>query len=49
MFLGLRMNVGVDLEAMHAEFGAELMRGAVAALNDWRWLVWSSAKAVGCG
>jgi oxygen-independent coproporphyrinogen-3 oxidase len=34
MFLGLRMNVGVDLEAMHAEFGAELMRGAVAALND---------------
>ncbi|MGD0888581.1 MAG: radical SAM family heme chaperone HemW [Acidobacteriaceae bacterium] len=34
MFLGLRMNVGVDLEAMHAEFGAELMRDAVAALND---------------
>ena len=34
MFLGLRMNVGVDLEAMHAEFGAELMRGAVAARND---------------
>ena len=34
MFLGLRMNVGVDLEAMHAEFGAELMRGEVAELND---------------
>ena len=34
MFLGLRMNEGVDLEALRAEFGAELMRGAVAALSD---------------
>jgi oxygen-independent coproporphyrinogen-3 oxidase len=34
MFLGLRMNAGVDLEALRAEFGAELMRGAVAALSD---------------
>jgi oxygen-independent coproporphyrinogen-3 oxidase len=34
MFLGLRMNAGVDLEAMRAEFGAELMRGAVVALSD---------------
>jgi oxygen-independent coproporphyrinogen-3 oxidase len=34
MFLGLRMNVGVDLEALRVEFGAELMQGAVAALSD---------------
>jgi oxygen-independent coproporphyrinogen-3 oxidase len=34
MFLGLRMNAGVDLEVLRAEFGAELTRGAVAALND---------------
>ncbi len=34
MFLGLRMNAGVDLQALAAEFGAELMRGAVAALSD---------------
>ena len=34
MFLGLRMNVGVDLQAIHAEFGTELMQGAVAALSD---------------
>ena len=34
MFLGLRMNVGVDLEAMHAEFGEELMQGAESALSD---------------
>jgi oxygen-independent coproporphyrinogen-3 oxidase len=34
MFLGLRMNEGVDLEALRAEFGAELMQGAVAALSD---------------
>jgi oxygen-independent coproporphyrinogen-3 oxidase len=34
MFLGLRMNAGVDLEAIRAEFGAELMGGAVAALSD---------------
>jgi len=34
MFLGLRMNVGVDLEALRAEFGEALVQGAVAALND---------------
>jgi oxygen-independent coproporphyrinogen-3 oxidase len=34
MFLGLRMNEGIDLEALRAEFGAELMQGAVAALSD---------------
>ena len=34
MFLGLRMNEGVDLQALGVEFGAELMRGAVAALSD---------------
>jgi oxygen-independent coproporphyrinogen-3 oxidase len=34
MFLGLRMNEGIDLEALRAEFGAELMGGAVAALSD---------------
>jgi oxygen-independent coproporphyrinogen-3 oxidase len=34
MFLGLRMNVGVDLEALRAEFGEELMRGAVEVLGD---------------
>jgi oxygen-independent coproporphyrinogen-3 oxidase len=34
MFLGLRMNEGVDLEALGAEFGAELVHGAEAALGD---------------
>jgi oxygen-independent coproporphyrinogen-3 oxidase len=34
MFLGLRMNVGVDLEELRAEFGEGLTRGAVAALTD---------------
>jgi oxygen-independent coproporphyrinogen-3 oxidase len=34
MFLGLRMNQGLDLEVLRAEFGEELMRGAVAALSD---------------
>ena len=34
MFLGLRMNVGVDLDALRAEFGEDLMRDAVAALED---------------
>ena len=34
MFLGLRMNQGVDLEALRAEFGEGLMQGAVAALGD---------------
>jgi oxygen-independent coproporphyrinogen-3 oxidase len=34
MFLGLRMNEGVELEALRAEFGEELTRGAVEALGD---------------
>jgi len=34
MFLGLRMNVGVDLEALRAEFGEGLVQGAVVALGD---------------
>jgi oxygen-independent coproporphyrinogen-3 oxidase len=34
MFLGLRMNEGVDIEALRAEFGAELVAGAVAAIGD---------------
>jgi oxygen-independent coproporphyrinogen-3 oxidase len=33
-FLGLRMNEGVELEALRAEFGEELTRGAVEALGD---------------
>jgi oxygen-independent coproporphyrinogen-3 oxidase len=33
MFLGLRMNEGVDLEALQAEFG-ELVNGAMEALAD---------------
>jgi oxygen-independent coproporphyrinogen-3 oxidase len=33
IFLGLRMNAGVDLEALRAEFGEELVQGAVAALD----------------
>ena len=33
MFLGLRMNVGVDLEALRGEFG-ELVSGVVEALGD---------------
>jgi len=34
MFLGLRMNEGVDLESLRAEFGTELTQGAMAALSD---------------
>ncbi len=34
MFLGLRMNEGVDLEALRAEFGEGLVQGAVVALGD---------------
>jgi oxygen-independent coproporphyrinogen-3 oxidase len=34
MFLGLRMNVGVDVEALRAEFGEGSVQGAVAALSD---------------
>jgi oxygen-independent coproporphyrinogen-3 oxidase len=34
MFLGMRMNEGVELEALRAEFGEELMGGAVEALGD---------------
>jgi oxygen-independent coproporphyrinogen III oxidase len=34
MFLGLRMNVGVDLEVLRGEFGEGLMRGAVQSLVD---------------
>ena len=34
MFLGLRMNEGVELERLRAEFGDELMRGAMEALGD---------------
>jgi oxygen-independent coproporphyrinogen-3 oxidase len=34
MFLGLRMNDGVDLEELRTEFGEALVQGAVAALGD---------------
>jgi oxygen-independent coproporphyrinogen III oxidase len=34
MFLGLRLNDGVDLVGLRAEFGDELMRGAVEAMED---------------
>ena len=34
MFLGLRMNEGVELEAARAEFGDELMRGVMEVLGD---------------
>jgi oxygen-independent coproporphyrinogen-3 oxidase len=34
IFLGLRMNTGVDLEALRMEFGDALVRGAVDALRD---------------
>jgi oxygen-independent coproporphyrinogen-3 oxidase len=34
MFLGLRMNEGVDLEELRTEFGEALVQGAVAALGD---------------
>ncbi len=34
MFLGLRMNEGVDLEALRVEFGDGLTRDAVAAISD---------------
>ena len=34
LFLGLRMNVGVDLEALRAEFGEGLVSGAKDAMED---------------
>jgi oxygen-independent coproporphyrinogen-3 oxidase len=34
MFLGLRLNEGVDLEGLRVEFGAELVRGAAEAVGD---------------
>jgi oxygen-independent coproporphyrinogen-3 oxidase len=34
MFLGLRLNVGMDLEKLRAEFGEELMRAAMESLDD---------------
>ena len=34
MFLGLRMNEGVDLEELRAEFGEGLVRGAMEAMGD---------------
>jgi oxygen-independent coproporphyrinogen-3 oxidase len=34
MFLGLRMNAGVDLRALGAEFGERIVREAVGALSD---------------
>ena len=34
MFLGLRMNEGVELEALRAEFGEGLVRGAMEAMGD---------------
>ena len=34
MFLGLRMNEGVDMEELRGEFGEGLMRDAVAAMGD---------------
>jgi oxygen-independent coproporphyrinogen-3 oxidase len=34
MFLGLRMNVGVNLEALRAKFGEALTQGAMGALGD---------------
>jgi oxygen-independent coproporphyrinogen-3 oxidase len=33
-FLGLRMNAGVDLRALGAEFGERIVREAVGALSD---------------
>jgi oxygen-independent coproporphyrinogen III oxidase len=34
MFLGLRLNEGVDLERLRVEFGGELMAGAMEAMRD---------------
>ncbi len=34
LFLGLRMNVGVELERLRREFGVALVEGAVAATRD---------------
>jgi oxygen-independent coproporphyrinogen-3 oxidase len=34
MFLGLRMNEGVDLEALREEFGEDLMRTALVAIDE---------------
>ena len=34
MFLGLRMNEGVEMKELRAEFGEELVQGAEAALSE---------------
>ena len=34
LFLGMRMNVGVDLEALRVEFGEGLVSGAVEAMSE---------------
>ena len=34
MFLGLRMNAGVDLDRLRAEFGEGLVAGAMAAVME---------------
>jgi oxygen-independent coproporphyrinogen-3 oxidase len=34
MFLGLRLNEGVDLDGLRREFGEALVRGAVEAMAD---------------
>ncbi len=34
MFLGLRMNAGVDMAALRAEFGQDLVGGAMVAMED---------------
>ena len=49
MFLGLRMNEGVDLEELRAEFGEELVQGAVAALRDVEEAGLVEREGSGCG
>jgi oxygen-independent coproporphyrinogen-3 oxidase len=34
IFLGMRMNQGVQMESLRAEFGDGLLQGAVEALED---------------
>ena len=49
MFLGLRMNEGVDMEALRAEFGEELVGGRWRRWGMWWRLGWWCVKGVGCG
>ena len=49
LFLGLRMNVGVELETLRREFGDGLVSGALAAMGDVEEAGLVSLRTDGCG